>query len=72
MQKPKGFFGTIIDKAFDNKDSETVIQAYLFTLDYSELNLYHLIKVYESQNYDELIDHKLIKHLNEQISLRNF
>ncbi len=48
MQKPKGFFGTIIDKAFDNKDSETVIQAYLFTLDYSELNLYHLIKVYES------------------------
>lgn len=25
MQKPKGFFGMIIDKAHDNKDPETVV-----------------------------------------------
>ena len=70
MQKPQGFFGMIIDKAHENKDLETVVQAYLFTMNYAELTLDHLIKVFESQRYDELIDHRLIKHLNEQIELR--
>lgn len=48
MVKPKNFYSTIIDRAFANQDKETVIAAYLDTLDYSDLGAEDFIKVYES------------------------
>jgi len=65
MQKPTGFHPSIIEKAFENKDASTVIDAYLDILDYANAGLteQHLQMVFESLDYDTAIDHGLVAHL---------
>ena len=65
MQKPASFHTDSIDLAFANKDHKTVILAYLDVLDYSKAGFKaeHLIKVFESLNYEVSIDHALVEHL---------
>lgn len=46
--KPEQFYSTIIDLAYENKDYTTVIEAYLFCMNYDSLTKDHIIKVYES------------------------
>ena len=54
MCRPQSFHTIVIDHAFENKDRKTVIQAYLDILDYDHAGLKteHLLKVYESMDYD--------------------
>lgn len=71
MIKPPGFFATILDKAHENGDKKTACEAYCLAFNYDEFTTEHLIKVFESLRYDELIDHGLVQHLNKQIESRN-
>jgi len=57
--RPKNFSTKLIEMAHENKDINTVVDVYLHTLDYSTLNEEHLIMVYESQDFENLIDHGL-------------
>lgn len=63
---PEAFYGTVIDQAFENKEYPVVIDAYLQCMNYKALALEHFIKVYESQNFDMMIDHGLYKHLESK------
>ena len=67
MVRPNEFHGSIIQKAFENGDKKTVIEAYIDTLNYDHLNRDHIIKVYESQVFEDAIDHGLISHLNKLV-----
>ncbi|CDW83639.1 UNKNOWN [Stylonychia lemnae] len=70
LVRPTNFSSKVIEMAFENKDIITVVDAYLLTLDYSTLSEDHLIKVYESQDFESHIDHGLYKHLNAQVEKR--
>lgn len=72
MLKPANFYPTIIDKAFENGDKKTVVDAYLQAFNYDEFSEDHLIKVFESQTYEDAIDHGLIKHINSLIERKGF
>ena len=63
MLKPKEFYSTIIDKAFENGDKATVVDAFVETLDYDQLTREHIIKVYESLDHETAIDHATIGQL---------
>lgn len=63
--QPAAFTGTLIDQAFENKDFATVVEAYLYCMEYKHLAAEHLVKVYESQDFESHIDHRLYKHLEE-------
>lgn len=65
MVKPSGFFATIVDKAHANGDKKTACEAYCLAFNYDEFSTEHLIKVFESLRYDEVIDHGLIQHLSK-------
>ena len=72
--QPAGFTGGVIDQAFENKDFATVVEAYLHCMDYKNLGAEHIAKVYESQDFESHIDHRLYKHLEElakKLSLAN-
>ena len=66
MIKPVGLHAAILDKAFENGDKKVVIDAYLDAFNYDQFNESHLVKVFESQVYEDAIDHGLIQHLNKQ------
>lgn len=62
----------MIDQAFANQDKETVVEAYLDTLDYAkELNDSAFVKVLESVSFEEAIDHVLYGHVKEQMDARS-
>lgn len=65
--KPQGFHTQAIELASQNNDPKTVIQAYLDILDYSSAGLTaaHLLKVFNSLNYEVAIDHALVDHLGK-------
>jgi len=71
ITKPRGFYGRLIDIAHENKDPDTVIDAYLYSLEYNEFTVSHLLKVLENQRYDLFIDHALIQHVFKEIEARN-
>ena len=74
LQRPIGFYCTMINRAFEAGDKETVIEAYLDMLDYEkELSSDEsvLYKVLESISYQEVIDHVLFGHVKEQMEKRN-
>lgn len=72
--KPKGFTGKIIDVAYENKDYVTVVEAYLYCMEmgggYDNLTAEQLVKVYESQDFETLIDHGVYKHLASLVEKR--
>lgn len=71
MIRPDGWNQLVIDQAFENQDSETVIDAYLDTLDYAkELNDETFVKVLESASFEESVDHVLYGHVKEQMDER--
>lgn len=74
MQKQEGFHTGLIDLAFENKDPKTVVNAYLDILNYQTAGLKaaHLLKVYESLNYESAIDHVLVEHLGRTATKLGF
>lgn len=69
---PKNFQSMIIDKAFENKDKKTVIAAYLEVLNYENIDKEQLIKVFESLEYEDAIDHGLIHQISQLIEKRGW
>ena len=71
LQRPVGFHSTIIDRAFEAEDKETVIDAYLDILDYdrefSGSDGTTFRQVLESMSYTESTDHVLFGHVKEQM-----
>ena len=71
LQRPVGFHRTIIERAFEAEDRETVIDAYLDILDYdrelagSDGTTFR--QVLESMSYTEAIDHVLFGQIKEQM-----
>ena len=67
---------TVLEKAFEAGDKETVIDAYLDMLDYdlelgdADVSLFE--KVLESMSFDEAVDHVLFGHVKEQMEKRGF
>ena len=61
MKKPSNFYTLVIEKASQEKDKQTVINAYCDIIDYnnSGLTLDHIKMVFESLNHVEQIDHCL-------------
>ena len=72
MQRKPGFHSFILDKAFENADKKTVIEAYVDALNYDEFNGSHLIKVLESQEFENQIDHFLNEHIRKQAEKKGF
>ena len=71
MQIPEGLHQTVIDKAFESGDKETVIEAYLDVLNYkSQLSDGAFVKVLESSSLVEVVDHVLFGHVKEQMDQR--
>jgi hypothetical protein len=64
---PENFHQLIIDQAFENEDSQTVIDAYLDCLDYRVLDDSVYVKVLDSLSFDEQIDHVLVGHVKENM-----
>lgn len=72
MQRPTGFNQLMIDEAFKAEDHETVIDAYLDTLDYTnDLEDSAFVKVLESSSFAEAIDHVLFGHVKDHMDARN-
>ena len=71
LKKPVGFHSTIINRAFEAGDKETVIAAYLDILDYDKefgsRDGTVFKQVLESMSYQEAVDHVLFGHLKEQM-----
>lgn len=65
LSKPQGFHTKIIDHAYSNNDLKTVGHAYLDILDYESAGLTsaHILKVFESFEYDSRVDHALFEQL---------
>ena len=76
LQRPQFLNKTVIEKAFEAGDKETVIEAYLDILDYDRelkgADVSFFIKVLESMSYEDAVDHVLFGHLNEQMKDRGF
>jgi len=72
LQRPEGLNQSIISKAYEAADSETVIDAYLDVLDYDkELTDDSVFaKVLDSVSFEESIDHVLFGHVKEQMEAR--
>ena len=66
LQKPQGYHKILIEKASEEKDNQTVIDAYCDILDYgnSELTLQNIKQVFAALSYTENIDHHLFSHLS--------
>jgi hypothetical protein len=72
MQRPDGFNQLVIDEAFKADDYQTVIEAYLDTLDYTkDLQDSAFVKVLESSGFAEAIDHVLFGHVKDNMDARN-
>ena len=76
LQRPQDLNKTVIEKAYEAGDKETVIDAYLDILDYdselSGVDAGFFEKVLESMSYEEAIDHVLFGHIKEQMDSRGF
>jgi hypothetical protein len=72
--KPAGFHAKAIELGSENNDSKTVINAYLDILDYKSAGLTpsHLLKVFNSINYEKAIDHALVDHLGKTAKTLGF
>ena len=76
LKRPDNLNKTIIEKAFEAGDKETVVEAYLDILDYekeldgAESSLFE--SVLESMSFEEAIDHVLFGHVKEQMEARGF
>ena len=76
LQRPIDLNRTVLERASEAGDKETVIEAYLDVLDYekelegAEASLFE--KVLESMTYEEAIDHVLFGHVKEQMESRGF
>jgi nitric oxide reductase activation protein len=72
MQRHDGFNQLVIDEAFKADDYQTVIEAYLDTLDYTkDLQDSAFVKVLESSSFAEAIDHVLFGHVKDNMDARN-
>ncbi len=72
LQRSPGLHEAIIAAAFTNGDKDTVIDAYLDVLDYTN-EIYKqetFFKVLESMDYKEVTDHVLFGHVKEQMDSR--
>jgi hypothetical protein len=67
LQRTPGLHCSIISMAFQNKDSETVIDAYLNVVDYPTeiIKEKTFIRVLESMDFSEKVDHVLFGHVKE-------
>ena len=76
LQRPQFLNKTVIERAYEAGDKETVISAYLDILDYEEelagVDETFFAKVLESMSYEEAIDHVLFGHVKEQMEKRGF
>jgi len=79
LQRPSNLNRTVIEKAYEAGDKETVIAAYLDILDYdkelegADVTLFEKVLESMSDTYAEgAIDHVLFGHLKEQIEARGF
>jgi hypothetical protein len=74
LDRPADLHATIIDKAFEMGDKETVISAYLDVLDYKRelIKRDSFVKVLDSMDYSKYIDHVLFGHLKEKMTERGF
>ena len=74
LDRPAHLNATIIDKAFNEGDSETVIAAYIDVLDYTRevTSETTLTQVLDSMSYSKHIDHVLFGHLKDQMEKRGF
>ncbi len=74
MKRPEQLNRTVIEKAHENGDKETIIDAYLDILDYDlelgEADASLFEKVLESMSYEEAVDHVLFGHIKEQMEKR--
>jgi len=76
LQRPSHLNRTVLEKAFEAGDKDTVINAYLDMLDYdlelgdADISLFE--KVLESMSFDEAVDHVLFGHVKEQMEKRGF
>ena len=76
LKRPDDLNKTVIEKAFEAGDKETVIEAYLDILDYeqelkgADQSLFE--SVLESMSYEEAIDHVLFGQVKEQMEARGF
>jgi len=76
LQRPADLNRTVLEKAFEAGDKETVIDAYLDILDYdaelADVDAAFFEKVLESMSYEEAVDHVLFGHIKEQMEKRGF
>ena len=74
LQRPQNLNRTVIERAYEAGDKQTVIDAYLDILDYEEelagVDASFFEKVLESMSYEEAIDHVLFGHIKEQMEKR--
>ena len=74
LQRPMSLHKTVIEKAYEAGDKETVLEAYLDILDYEKelegVDAAFFEKVLESMSYEEVIDHVLFGHIKEQMEKR--
>ena len=76
LQRPSDLNRTVIERAYEAGDKETVIDAYLDILDYDAelegVDASFFEKILESMSYEEAIDHVLFGHIKEQMDKRGF
>ena len=74
LQRPANLNRTVIEKAHEAGDKETIIEAYLDILDYDReldgVDASFFEKVLESMTYTEAVDHVLFGHIKEQMDAR--
>lgn len=69
LKRPPNLNRTVIERAYEAGDKETVIEAYLDILDYNVelagVDASFFEKVLESMSYQEVVDHVLFGQIKE-------